>query len=234
MTVAYVKEHIGALHGQTIRRRGEINNCTSLTCSICDGPGEADACLGLDLFTDSPEAQDTVEELYRFATVTLEARIDASCEVNYDPDIFKSKTEAEEAARKGDRDIIVVCTDRASSVLDAHVVSVEARKPASLGRFDMYKGEPLQEADAAAYDKMRKLLASLAWAEPSDEHDIKVYLEPEPWDGQVEAYYICECTEDDCTGRWPTWSGHTYTRSPANPYSCSYANRVGDNWIITP
>jgi hypothetical protein len=225
MTVAYVKHHMRQLHGQTIRMSGEMNNCTSLTCSICDGPEEEDVCLGVSLNADSDDARYVVEELYRFAVITIDARIDGACELGYDPDLPPSKDP--------DRDVVAVCTDRASSVEDARVVSVDARKPASLGRFDMYKGDPLQEADPYALKKIETFLSTLPWIDDLEELQLKLFVDPQPREGAPESYYLCECLEDSCVGRWPTWSGHADTRSPANPYVCRHISRIGDNWVMS-
>jgi hypothetical protein len=232
MTVAEVSAHIARLHGQTVRISGEVNNCTSLTCRICDGPEEEDACLGLAFHADSHAAGNLVEELYRFATITIDASIDAACEVGYDADRFSSKAEAEKPNAEG-RHVVVICTDRATSVRDARVVSVDARKPASLGRFDMYKGDPLQEADTYAFQKIETFLSTLPWIDDLEELQLKLYVNPEPWEGASESYYLCECFEDSCEGRWPTWSGHADTRSPANPYVCTHISRIGDNWVMS-
>ena len=53
LSVAYVGAHIGELHGKTVRLRGEVNNCESLTCSICDEGGRDAVCLPLDLWSDA-------------------------------------------------------------------------------------------------------------------------------------------------------------------------------------
>lgn len=235
MTVAYVKQHIGELHGQTIRMRGEVNNCTSLTCKICDGPSEQDACLGLDLFADSRSASYLVEELYRFATITIDARIDASCEVNYDPDQFRSKVDSDKAAARQERQVVVICTDRASSVMDARVVRVDARKPATQGRFNMYTGEALIEASSEQLGRVRAFLNQLPWNDEDDNTQLKLFIDSEPLEkGIAEEYIFCECHEDDCTGQWPTMAHHAYTRTPANPYRCAYITRVGEVWVISP
>lgn len=234
MTVAYVKQHIGELHGQTIRMRGEVNNCMSLTCTICDDPADEDACLGLDFFADSYRAQYHVEELYRFATITIDARIDASCEVDYDPDRFRSKAEADKAAAQSERQVIFVCTDRASSVEDARVVSVDSRKAATQGRFNMYTGEALIEASNEQLGRVKAFLNQLPWYHEDDDTQLKLFIDSEPLDKEIaEAYILCQCLEDDCTNRWPSMAHHAYTPSPANPYMCEYITRVGDIWVFS-
>ncbi len=225
MTVSYVRAHIEELHGKTVRMRGEMNNCTSLTCLICEDIENDETCLGLDFYGDTNSAVYLHEELYRFATITIDARIDALCEVNYDPDQPVSKDRT--------RDIVIFCTDRASSIEDARVVSVDARKPASLGRFDMYEGEPLEEANAEASGRIRTFLTGLPWIDNLQDLQLKIYIDPDSYKELTESFIFCECIEDDCTSHWPTWSGQATTRSPANPYVCSYISRIGDNWVLT-
>lgn len=236
MTVAYVKQHIGDLHGRTIRMRGEVNECMSLTCKICDDPAEEDVCLGLDLFADSQAASYLVEELYRFATITIDARIDASCEVRYDPDVFRSKSESDKAAAtQHERQTFTVCTDRASSVMDARVIRVDARKAATQGRFDRYTGEALSEASTEQLGHVKAFLNQLPWHDEDDDTQLKLFVDPEPLEtGIAEQYILCECLEDNCTGRWPTMTHHASTRTPANPYRCAYFTRVGEMWVISP
>lgn len=227
MTVAYVEQHIRELHGQTVRMRGEMNNCTSLTCSICDGQREEDACLGISLHADSDDARYLVEELYRFATITIDARIDGSCELGYDPDMPPSNDP--------DRDVVVVCTDRASSVEDARVIRVDARKPATDGRFDMYEGEPLTVAPSEELDAVLRLGKDGGWfyEEDQDRNLWRLFADPEPLtDGA--SFILCRCAEDDCTDRWPAMSGRATTRSPANPYYCQYVSRIGEAWVFSP
>ena len=219
----FVKQHMASLQGHRVLLQGEMNNCMSLTCSICDGAKDDDACLGIELYADSDSARYLVEELYRFATVTVDVFVDGACELGYDPD--------EPPPSRG-RDVVVICTDRATSINDARVVSVDVRRPASLGRFDMYKGEPMQEADTETERQIRTFLSSMPEVYDIEGITLKFYLDPEPPNDMTPSYYVCACTEDDCTGRWPTWSGHAYTQSPGNPYFCSSVTKVGSNWVV--
>ena len=227
-SVSHVKLYLKQLHGKTVRVTGEINECISLTCQICDGPSESDACLPLNLYAYSPTERRLVEELYRFARITVDARVDATCELGHYPDLEKPTDFIE-----------FICTDRSSALEDAHVVSVDERQPARAGRFDGYKGGLLQEADAATYDTIGKLLASMNPYDKGDEYHlrengIRVYneREPEPLPDGSKYFYVCMCGEHSCEGRWPEYSGQAVIPSPANPYICSTARKVGDNWLL--
>lgn len=219
MTVAEIEQNIRSLDGHTVRLSGEVNNCTSLTCLICDGPEESAACLPLDFHTFSDVEKEAVEELYRFATVVVDARIDATC--------YPDNT-----AHAG---IVVVCTDRGSAVEDARVVSLESRKPASKGRFTMYEGEPIKAVGDEIYEKIRKVLRDLMTDDAPEDSQLMIYEEAEPSpDSKQVQYYACICREDDCTGQWPAMSGRAWTRSPANPYYCYGVVASDGNWIIAP
>ena len=225
LSVAYVGAHIGELHGKTVRLRGEVNNCESLTCSICDEGGRDAVCLPLDLWSDAA-GRGLTEELYRFATVTIDARIDATCTLGYDPD----------RGRAPSKDEVVVCTDRSSAVEEARVVRVDRRRSATKGRFDAYEGYSLRRASEG---EERPIIQ--AWAAqqrrlyPSDQANMAMAVFVEAAEGRQAGdagYRLCVCRIDGCDGAWPSKSGE-FVRSPGNPYFCMRVDRYAADWVFS-
>lgn len=225
MKVAYVSAHLDELHGKTVRLRGEMNECRSLTCKICDNIEDDDTCLGLNFYGDSSNAVDLMEELYRFATITIDARIDSSC-----------------GSPKGDSRVVVICTDRASAIEDARVVTVESRKPATRGRIDTYVGQTLTRITGTAEQAMlSRLKGPLDYIFDDDDWPQIALFEEPPYrdddDQEIEdppskpSYWLCQCIEEDCAGRWPKRGGEI-VRSPANPYACLLAAEINGAWLV--
>jgi len=222
LTVDYVHANIAKLHGMTLRLRGQVNNCESLTCNICTSAAKDADCLPLSLYSDRAGRSD-VERLYRFATITVEARIDATCELGYDPS--KARMPAE----------IVACTDRGSAVEDARVLSVDQRRAATEGRFDMYEGEPLQLATArevgpivVSWQAQQKRLYP-----DKSAREVAVFRVPSAGrDDTDTGFRLCVCREDSCVGKWPSMSGQLI-QSPGNPYECLRADQFQANWVFS-
>lgn len=225
MKVAYVSAHLDELHGKTVRLRGEMNECRSLTCKICDNIEDDDTCLGLNFYGDSSNAVDLMEELYRFATITIDARIDSSC-----------------GSPKGDSRVVVICTDRAFAIEDARVVTVESRKPASLGHIDMYTGGALTRLSGTAEQTMLgRLKGPLDYIlGEGDRPQIALFEEDPDRDDEDEeigdpppkpSNWLCMCVEEDCIGKWPKRGGEI-VRSPANPYACMLAVETNGAWLL--
>jgi hypothetical protein len=222
LTVDYVVAHIAELHGKTIQLRGEINECESLDCAICSDGTATSSCLGLSLYADRA-GRNAIEELYRFATVTIEARIDAACALGYDP--ARGRVPGE----------IFFCTDRAPDVVAARVLRVEKRRSATEGRFSMYGGWPLrpatdQEGDpilAAWKTQQQRLYPD----EPATE--VAVFrIAVEDRYRTDTGYRLCVCLKDSCSGKWPSKSGQM-VHSPGNPYECHRADQSQTDWIFS-
>lgn len=221
-TVADVSDHIVALHGKTVRLQGQMDECMSLVCSICTDDGASATCLGISLQADSPAARAMVEELYRFATITVDARVDATCSANYDPS--KGRIPGE----------VVVCTDRATTLMDARVVAVDFRRSATEGRFDDYSGSPMA---VVAAEESAPVIAAWRSQQAPGPHaaSAQVKLFSQVRDTPAEAtsgYVVVVCREDSCDGRWPKTFGQCI-RSPGNPYECVRAKPLATEWVFS-
>ena len=228
LTVNYVKDHIAALHGKTVRLRGEIDTCSGLTCSICSGETANAVCLGVALWpvnnnwpmTESVRREAAAgrlqEELYRFATVTVDAQIDATCVLFYDPSDVKREP--------------IICTDRAYSVFVWRIVSVDQRRAATESLFAT-GGSPLRRATAE--ERAPVLAAWRASGEASagdDPGEVEIFT----WDSGSSGdkpMALCVCHIGDCTTKWPSLSSQLI-RTPANPYLCGSVRRSASGFLI--
>ncbi len=222
MTVAYVDQHIQELHGKTVWAKGEIDDCDR--CHICDGPADADACLDVGFDEDSIRGYRLLSELYRFATVTIEARVDATCKLGFDPDLVRSEKT---------RDRTVVCIPKIYGFEDARVVAVHARKPATQGRF--YKdgiGEVLQRASEEEHRAIRSALAETFHFD--EDEQLVTFQNPSDTrkDDQRRYFIACTCRTEDCAEAWPTMSGQVFAPTPSDPYHCRYVDRINGAWVI--
>lgn len=224
MTVSEVDASLQRLHGKTVRVQGQMNNCQSLTCSICMDASEDAVCLPIRFEADNYRASDLIEQTYRFATITVEAEVDATCELGFDPSERSSPA----------TDEIIVCTDRSQALTNARVLNVDVRRPATAGRFDMYSGDPLSPPTTA--QRAQVLEGWRAWSKRmgdglGEDEEIEVFVgKAYPEDG-VSGLALCICLDESCRGKWPTMSGH-FTWSPGNPYHCWRAELYGDRWVF--
>jgi hypothetical protein len=243
LTIDYIRAHIAALQGHTVTARGQMDECESLVCEICTEQLTKDAdrtCLGVSLASlDAPPRRGEdwpaaaarsarlMEDAYRFATITITAKVDASCELGFDP-----------ADRRGPhgRDQIV-CTDRATSLRLARVISVDTRRSATQGLWHRYLGEALS---LASPEERAEVLREYDRLDPATQNqqvsDRSVLRDGSDLasDMKVEAVdWVCICLEDSCAGRWPTHAGQIID-SPANPYHCVGAIRSNGVWRIAP
>jgi hypothetical protein len=241
LSVTQVKAQLKQLHGKPVRVRGQMNECHLYSCNLCtEGPNDdpARVCVTIGFAIDphpitendfdevARRAGRLLEEVYRFATITVAAQVDASCVLGYDPDEKPVEGEVNE----------IVCLHGGATLADARVAEVHARRPATEGAFDEYLGAPLVEATPAL---RAEVLAERNRAYPPEAsdppEDVRVYA-----DEDLARYmkipsvaWICVCREPSCDGRWPRFSGHQI-RSPANPYACSSATLRDGRWYVEP
>ncbi len=236
LSVDYVSAHLKELHGRNIRIQGQINECVSLTCLICSSGAKDAVCLPFSLWSEpypvreddiegsarASRAGSLIEEIYRFATVTADARVDATCELGYNPD-------------KPDPNETIVCTDRSSAIEDARVVSVDVRRAATEGSFSEYGGDALRPATEDERGPITKSwLATLKHFDPtSTSRMIEVLVRPADKQRQNPEFAVCACRSDNCSGRWPKRTGE-FLLSPANPYYCYSADKFATDWTFEP
>lgn len=228
-----------------VRITGQVDNCISFTCNLCPADMTRETldlkkCIGMSFTGYRPEgegmAQDVaasrtetgMENLFRFATVTLDAFFNPACLTN-------KAYNRDGSVQVDARNIVltVVCTDRATVLEDARVIDLHARKSARDGLVSYYDFGPLVEADAAMAGEIRAV-----WADRLKDvkaNDLKVFLLPASPYGDDKAIdrdaLVCECRIDDCSGKWPTrYFGGFDT--PGNPFACNEVYRRNGVWVV--
>ncbi|HEY2071154.1 MAG TPA: hypothetical protein VGG48_16475 [Rhizomicrobium sp.] len=214
---------------KTVRIIGEVDNCVSLVCALC--PAEAKAgtaqCMGLGFsgYSDDRAGRITatlVEEAFRFATVELEATFDPTCLLSY-----------EASQKKKHPNIVMVCTDRASVLLDARVLRVFSRKSVLDGIVSGYDSGALVTPPD---DERKAMLAEAeSWRDPDASNPFTLFvIAGAPLRKSEQAWGLaCICREASCDGRWPVrWVGGF--DSPANPFACDLMIKANDHWRVAP
>lgn len=218
LSVRLVHENLKDLHGETVFVRGIVTLCYNLTCWICDEIGPTAACMSLNFAPDTSEAASSwLDALYRYADITVEATIDATCELGYNPDAPPA-------------DYIVICTDRGSGLENSRVVRVWHRYAAT----DMVLGDeddpdrlrvvegPLRDSVLAAWRSFDRTMGT-------DGPQAVVLAS----DLANEDITLCVCREGDCEGRWPTLPRHLLD-GLGDPYYCYSVFRSDQGWIFRP
>lgn len=240
-SIAEVNDDPARFHQKTIRLRGVVDECWSLSCEICEPAGtvnilDKDNCMSVRFSPHEPYydptdirsrareiATDIYEQLYRFSEVTVEGPYDAKCSLNYDP--------AELSLPKAERHEII-CVDRSLALTVERVLTVHKRASAASGRFDTYPSDnlvPLPASEAASLlAAYREHLRS--WR--VDEAEGATYRSFEDSTLAAGDALLCRCLDDSCEGRWPTEAGQTYQKSPADPYSCTTARKFDGKWTF--
>jgi hypothetical protein len=201
--------------GKTVRVRGQVDNCTSLYCNLCDlqmtrasasGSCVALAFDGYPARPGSAGAAETINEVFRFALGTVIAKFDASC------------------APGGAR----TCTDSRFLLSSARVESVEGHKNALNGLISFYDYGPLS---APAVADRRAMLAELrSHGSYFEGKEVEVFRVPRsvylPGEGLG-----CFCTDNSCKGKWPTRYFGGF-ESPANPFRCYEMEKINGVWRV--
>lgn len=213
--------------GKTLRFRGVMNECKSLTCNICTSAEQPndENCLGIAFSTHDPRsshddasyrveyaAKSLLEKIYRFAEITVEGTYDATCAP--EPDVVKA------------------CTDRATTFTAHTIVAVHKRFSASKGLFSMYEGDPLKPVSSNDSREVIHSYRALLKKWELEEEKGAMYLVLRDTILGTDEAIICECLEGTCAGEWPTMSGRAYTESPANPFTCTPARKIDGKWLF--
>jgi hypothetical protein len=203
-----------------VRVRGQLDNCIGHTCQLCPEdmtPASFDRkrCLhtsfaGQDS-DDGPtwRAAELSRQVYRFATITIDAWFDPVCLPGYKPEVY--------------------CTgDRAFR--EARVVELHSRKTARDGLvgFHLY-GELVAAPEA---DRVAMLAAYARAGFVSHWEDEPVALITPKVHSALEGHVIgvvCACREPDCADKLPTrhFAG---MESPANPFYCRHMEKGPQGW----
>lgn len=197
-----------AYNMKLVRLRGRIDQCTRIVCSLCPETATdlVAGCVGIGLGeADEPgepgdrrtRVADSLRELYRFTTVTLEGRFDAHCLIRTD----------------------IVCTDGVTMLREVRILKVWKRQTVNDGLVTGHADPvtPAGQEDAAAM--LAAVRPLLAIPDQEEEPPMAAF----DWDTDLvdgaRFGMVCYCREDSCQGRWPTRRPLGF-KSPSNPFDC--------------
>lgn len=220
---------------KVVRIRGQVTNCAAWTCDLCPeeitqeeyvshSSEKAKQCLGIyfdgyEIGGSARSVSSLMEQSFRFATVTVTAYFSRTC---LGDRLIRTPEEEKVLKEKG---IETICMDRVSQLTAARVEQTHSRKNAADGLVsrDGWIGKliPAAKADGEA---MMSLNPSALY--DNDDYPVRAYQV----EGQPDTGILCECYEEECTGKWPTrW--FMGFESPANPFVCySFQKRKG-KWL---
>jgi hypothetical protein len=255
-SVAAVVADPARYHGKYLRLRGFVDHCERLSCSIVEHAPDtaprdpaANPALPIDFEIepgrtapiDDADFRDRsrplMDELYRFAEVTVVGYYNATCQLGYDPDHpprTVKKPNGSPAA--GELESIVVCTDRAGSFKIQQVLAVYRRWPATAvpvaypsSNGSLTPLSPSEGTDVfAAYKAAVSAVGPNYTVDWNPEHRaFRVKIDDDGWT------VLCVCRIEKCEGRWPSSVDHL-TSAPSNPYACTDTTRVRDAWRFPP
>ncbi len=225
-TLAQLHSHPARYAGKLVRLRGQLDSCLGYACDLCPEtmtPQNNEGALCLQVSFDgypigyADDAAATVsgdmQRLFRFATVTLEARFDPTCLPNYKP--------------PGG---LVVCSDYPSALLDARVIAVHARRTARDGLVAVR--HDLGDFRIPVPDDARAMRQAYLAAFPNAQSDFRVFLDPvvDPAAEETSGK-ICVCRDGVCDGKWPIRTSDAID-TPANPFDCYRLLKRKDAWIF--
>lgn len=231
-TVAEILRDPDRYGGQIVRVRGEVNGCAGYDCGLCPeemtpATYDSEACLNMSFHAFSGgdtertfSAARLIEDAFRFSVVTLTARVDPQC-LTHRP-----------WPPEPDLNGVVICTDRASVLVDARVEEVHLRHRADDG-LPISRLHALLPAEEVQPHLIDDYFAALPWEDRGEDHQFSAWQSEVPQfsDADDEAL-LCICREADCTGRWPSRIGLGVLETPNNPYDCYWALKWGDRWRL--
>lgn len=210
--------------GQTVRLRGQIDQCWNMGCSVCpldatpQNP-QGERCLAIDFDRMRGGSNDwgaDMDSAYRYADVLVTAKFDPAC--------LPRRPERGAAA-------IVVCTDRASVLLGARVKQVTRRRRSNDGL--IWRPDRLM----AAPPKVAHELAELVRPTGSQPVLRPAAVFMTAWGRKTRrSAVVCVSLEAlDNAVQWPTsWQGALVARSTEDRYKCWSAAHDQSGWRLTP
>lgn len=204
--------------GKTVRLEGQFDNCIAFNCNLCpiDMTRETfdrKKCLVTDFDEFSGKevygAQQPMEPVFRFATVTMDAGFYPGC-----------------------IDGTLLCTDKAVVLSDARVIAVHSRKNALNGLVGGYDFGPLVAADPEDQKQMQSEIDGLPDYPAKDQTRFFVNTgENSP--NSSAAGLACVCLAQSCEQQWPTRFFGGFD-SAANPFRCWHLEKLPIGWRVVP
>jgi hypothetical protein len=214
--------------GRIVRLRGQIDNCHTL-CGLCPeamtaNRYDASRCISIGFGTEAWDGKLTAyragrafADVYRFATVTIEARFSSAC-------LAEGNTGA------------CILDSRPPNLREARVLAVHARKSARDGLAD----EVLAPVVNASPEEREAMLAALNNVVPGDRGLPEVFVADPPdnilaelGSDVADAGLGCVCLDGDCADRWPARL-FTGMESAGNPFRCWEMLKTDKGWRVIP
>lgn len=237
-------------NGKMVRVTGTFDECTSYTCRLCpderalkyEYPEETNEyglpksrCMGVsfaDKKDESGWAEYSQETNARFTTSTIQAKYFAGCS-----GVRSFRDQVEEGEQE-----IVICLHRATQLDQAQIEQVNVRRPATKGFITHYGAEELIIPDNATSNELKQaFLAQQSADGPIEEEKLQfTFLQQPDMKLTIETGIqaqggVCICMENECTkDDWPDLEGHTWLRTPSNPYLCVFAEKIKGKWKYPP
>jgi hypothetical protein len=229
VTIAEILAHPQTYARQTVRIRGQMDVCSGFDCALCQeamtpATFDRDHCLAVSFEGfehDGHSVAYRMEEMFRFATVTLDAVVRPDCLAPHERELPDGTVDE------------IVCMDRASVLIGSRVVVVHGRKTSDTGLNVGNHGFPLSPAPL---DVKHDILAAYGDAKLPFEGDDRlapaVFIidrAPEMLGKEIEAAgFVCTCTRESCEGAWPKH----WIRSEADPFQCQDVVKWSGRWRV--
>ena len=226
VAISELRSHPDKYSGQTVQIAGKLTECAGWECSICpeemtSETADSRRCLPLEfrpLMKGTGFGGEAVEAVFRFASVTIDARFDPAC-------------------------LHGPCMDRGTVLLDADVVATRQRRTSRSGLWLGRRTRLAPAADpvaaaviAAAYDagypqgsSHREKDPAIAALTRRFDPTIKAFAIV----GQVDNAVVCWAPAGLQSDTWPdSLEGALYARSINDYYRCNEARNIKNHWIL--
>ena len=210
-SISQIRSNPHAFSGERVRLTGRLTECYNWECSLCpedltSGGADDSHCLPLSfrpLINGTGFGSSEQEEVFRFSSVVLTATFDPSCWE-------------------------VICLDRQTVLMDAHVTSVTTRRAGARGlwlgdttKLFEYEGNQADQMKAAAYQ-------SGFPANPP----IKAFSTG----GAAPRFVVCWTSpvfEDRNPGKWPSnLESALYAQSTLDFFECNEVRRAEGQMVL--
>jgi hypothetical protein len=212
--------------GQTVQITGKLTECAGWECSICPEEMTSESadprrCLSLEfrpLMKGTGFGEEAIEAVFRFASVTINARFDPACLHEH-------------------------CTDRAPVLFDAHVIATRQRRKSRLG---LWLGERTRLVPLASPDAAAVIAAAHKAGYPQQpahqEYGAAIAALTREFGPSIKAFgifgqpgnaIVCSAPSGSGSDLWPdSLEGALYAPSINDYYHCNEVRRLKNEWIV--
>jgi hypothetical protein len=225
-SIAELRAHPDKYAGQTVRIAGKLTECAGWECSICpeemtSATADPKGCLPLSfrpLMEGTGFGADAVEQVFRFASVTVEGKFDPTC-------------------------LRTPCLDRQSVLHEVEVVTTRQRRKSRLGLWlgDRTPLVPLGKADAEAV-VAAAYRAGFPEGSSREEKDPEMAALLREFDPLIRAFgisghrdtaVVCWAPSFAGTDMWPdSVEGALAAQSIDDHYRCNEVRKLEGDWTV--